>query len=71
MTEPVPDPISPTATRPLTSEELDKRVEKRKKEIESQPCYRCGHSAASPEQGCACCFWAHTPLPDGTFKEAA
>lgn len=68
MTDP---PVSQSAAKPLTADELDKRIEKRKREMEVTPCYRCDHSPADPQTDCACCFWAHTPLPDGTFKEAA
>ena len=71
MTEPEPEAISGSAAKPLTADEIDARIEQRKREMESQPCYRCGHPASTPQSDCACCFWAHTPLPDGTFKEAA
>ena len=68
MTEPAP---SPSKGPDLTPEQLDARIAKRKREMEVTPCYRCGHSPANPQPDCACCFWAHTPLPDGSFKEAA
>ena len=65
------EPISDSAAKPLTPEEFEARIEQRKREMEETPCYRCGHSPANQQRDCACCFWAHTPLPDGTFKEAA
>jgi hypothetical protein len=69
MTEPAPE--SPSKGPDLTADELVARIEKRRREMEVTPCYRCDHSPAAPEKNCACCFWAHTPLPDGTFKDAA
>jgi hypothetical protein len=63
--------VSLSAAKTLTADELDARIKKRKAEMEVTPCYRCGHSPAAPDGGCLCCQNAHTPDPDGSFKEAA
>lgn len=63
------EPISATAAPALTADQLEQRIAQRRAEMETQPCYRCNHSNAKPENGCPCCANAHTPDADGNFKE--
>lgn len=65
-----PDPASATAAPELTKTQLEERIKARKREMQTQPCYRCQHSEAEPNTTCVCCRSAHTPDIDGEFKES-
>lgn len=71
VSEPQPEILSRTAAPELTKAQLEDRIEARRREMQTQPCYRCQHSEAVPNTDCVCCRNAHTPDIDGEFKEDA
>lgn len=46
----------------LTADDITARIKHRLDEFNNQPCYRCGHTLASPDKKCACCAAGHDYL---------